>query len=119
MTLLNGSLAFPCERKAIFVVLGFPPSDLSTEISLVLERPASVELLCIGFVAAFDFAVDLGAPRRDLAMGDFRVREIPGELWTKPGVIVDVIFLDRKGKVHEDFPEEVHCCLAVVVVVDA
>lgn len=56
---------------------------LSTEIPFVLERPSSVVLLRIGFVTAFDFAVYLWASGRDVAMGDFEIGKMPGELWTK------------------------------------
>ena len=41
----GGRLAFQGEMRAVFVVLGFPTFDLSTEIPFVLERPSSVEFL--------------------------------------------------------------------------
>lgn len=87
MNSFGGRLAFQGELRAVFVVLSFPASDLSTELPFVLERPSPVELLGIGFVAAFHFAVYLWASRWDVAVGDFEIRKMPSELRSERRVV--------------------------------
>jgi len=117
--LLCRCLAVQREMGPVFVVLGFPAFDLSTEIPFVLERTFSIELLRVGFVATFDLTVYLWASRWYVPMGDFEIAKMPGELWTKRRVIVGLNLLDRQGKMLADFLQEVHRCLGVVVIIDA
>jgi hypothetical protein len=69
------------------------------------EISSSIELFRICFVTALDLAVYLGASRRDVAVRDAEVREVPGELWSKRRAVVGLNFLNRKREMLSDFPD--------------
>jgi hypothetical protein len=66
-----------------------------------------IELFRICFVAALDLAVHVGASWRDVAVRDAEVGEMPGELWSKRRAVIGLNFLNGKGEMLPDFPEEV------------
>ena len=65
---------------AAMVVLVFPAAQLRGELAGCPERRAAIEFLAVGAVAAFDLAIDLGAARGDMPMGDSKITEMPGEI---------------------------------------
>src|SRR6202047_2105862 len=65
---------------ALMVVLVFPTPQFGGELPGRAEDRSPVKLLSIGAVAALDFAVDLGAARRDAPMRDAEIPEMPGEI---------------------------------------
>ena len=62
------------------VVLVFPAAQLRGELAGCPERRAALEFLAVGAVAAFDLAIDLGAARGDMPMGDSKITEMPDEI---------------------------------------
>jgi hypothetical protein len=59
------------------VVLVLPAAQFGGELTGRAERGPSIELFLIRAVAAFDLAVDLGAARRNVPMGDAEVAQMP------------------------------------------
>src|ERR1700730_8447377 len=60
---------------ALMVVLVFPTPQFGGELPGRAEDRSPVKLLSIRAVAALDFAVDLGAARRDAPMRDAEIPE--------------------------------------------
>lgn len=114
----SGSLAVQCEMRPILVVFAFPPLKFSDKIPFVAEVCAPIELFRIGLVAALNFAINLRASGWDVAMRNSEVREVPGELRPKRGVIVGLDLLNGEGEVLTHFREEVDGSLGVVVIID-
>lgn len=114
----SGSLAVQCEMRPILVVFAFPPLKFSDKISFMAEVSAPIELFRIGLVAALNFAINLGASGWDVAMRNSKVREVPGELRPKRGVVVSLDLLDSEGEMLTHFREEVDGGLGVVVIID-
>ena len=76
---------------ALMVVLVFPTPQFGGELPGRAEDRSSVKLLSIRAVAALDFAVDLGAARRDAPMRDAEIPEMSGEIGPE---LVAVVRLD-------------------------
>ena len=85
----------------------------------MFEMPSLVKLLRVGLVASLDLPVHLRAARRYVLVGNTEIGKMPGELWPERRAVIGLNFLNSKGKVLADFPEEVDGGLGVVVVVDA
>jgi len=80
---------------ALMVVLVFPPPQFGGELPGACGRSfAGKTLLSIRAVAALDFAVDLGAARRDAPMRDAEIPEIPGEIGRELVAVVRLDSLD-------------------------
>jgi len=76
---------------ALMVVLVFPTPQFGGELPGRAEDRSPVKLLSIRAVATLDFAVDLGAARRDASMRDAEIPEMPGEIGPE---LVAVVRLD-------------------------
>jgi len=73
------------------IVLVLPAPQLGGELRDGAEGRTAIELLAIGAMAALDFSVALRAPRRNVAMGDAEIAQVPGEIGPE---LVPVIGLD-------------------------
>ncbi len=95
---LGGSLSGEREMGASMVVLVFPAAQFRGELAGRTERRPSIELLPVRAVAALNFAVDLGAARRDMPMGDPEIPEMPSEISAELIAMVRLDALDGHGK---------------------
>ena len=78
----------------LMVVLVFPTPQFGGELPGRAEDRWPVKLLSIRAVAALDFAVDLGATRRDAPMRDAEIPEMPGEIGPELVAVVRLDSLD-------------------------
>ena len=76
---------------APMIVLVLPASHLGGELGDGAEGRTMIEFLAIGPMAALDFSVALRAPRRNVAIGDAEIAQVPGEIGPE---LVPVIGLD-------------------------
>jgi hypothetical protein len=85
------------------VVFVLPAPQFGGELGRGAECCPSVELFPVCAVAAFDFAVDLGAAWRDVPMGDAKVSQMPSEVGPELVAVVCLHPLGRQS-ISADFP---------------
>ena len=67
---------------------------------------AAVEFFFVGSMTTFDFAVTLRAPRRDVAMGNPEIAQMPREVGPERAAVVGLDALNSDGQSAPDLFDE-------------
>jgi hypothetical protein len=92
-------------RSAV-VVLVLPAPQLDGQLGNRSEGRAAVEFFFVGSMTTFDFAVTLRAPRRDVAMGNPEIAQMPREVGPELAAVVGLDALNRDGQSAPDLFDE-------------
>jgi len=88
------------------VVLMFPASQFGGELGNRAKRCAAIEPVLVGPVTALDLAVALRASRRDMAMRDAEIVEVPGEVGPELSPVIGLNALDGDRQPLADLVDE-------------
>src|SRR5262245_11210270 len=92
--------------RAPVIVLVLPTAQFNRELGGCSKRRPAVELLLVGAVAPLDLAVHFGTPRRDVAMGNAQVAQMPGEVGSEFTPVVGLDTLDGHRQPVPDFVDK-------------
>src|SRR6266536_1215018 len=105
--LLGRGPALESHREPLRVVARLPRTEGARGFGEGAEGGAAPELLVVDAVAAFDFAVLLGAPRLDVPVSEAGELDGQHKVEREFGAVIGLHLLDREGQYLAELGEEV------------